>query len=90
MEHERKADELEREVEAMEQHSAKLGDRIDETRREWEAQSGDPAVPGAQPSAEEDPAREGDPDPSADEDPAREGGPDLDADEDRLPEEGGA
>lgn len=54
MEHEEQARELERDAEKMEQHSDKLGERIDETRREWEAKEQDPSVPGAQPEPDEE------------------------------------
>ena len=54
MEHEEQARDLERDAERMEQHSDKLGERIDETRREWEAKEQDPSVPGAQPDPDEE------------------------------------
>jgi hypothetical protein len=48
VEHEEQADELERAAEDMEDRSERVGDHIQETRREWEAKEEDPAVPGAQ------------------------------------------
>ena len=73
MEHEEQARELERDAEKMEQHSDKLGERIDETRREWEAKEQDPSVPGAQPDPDEE----------------EESVPGVGADEEVLSEEGG-
>jgi hypothetical protein len=49
MEHEEQADKLARELERLDEHSDEVGEQIDETRRDWEAKEGDPAVPGAQP-----------------------------------------
>ncbi|HZC13923.1 MAG TPA: hypothetical protein VE270_07875 [Thermoleophilaceae bacterium] len=54
MEHEERARELERDADQMEEHSEKLGERINDTRSDWEAKEQDPSVPGAQP----DPADE--------------------------------
>ena len=48
MEHERQGERLESELERLEEHSDEVGERIDDTRREWEAKEDDPAVPGAQ------------------------------------------
>ena len=73
MEHEEHARELERDAEKMEQHSDKLGERIDETRREWEAKEQDPSVPGAQPGPDEE----------------EESVPGVAADEETVSEEGG-
>jgi hypothetical protein len=85
MEHEKRAEALEREADAMERDSEKVGDHIEETRQEWEAKAADPAVPGAQPSGAED-----------DKDAERAGSddhesvPGVEADEELLREEGGA
>ncbi len=49
MDHEEKARELERDADEMEEHSDKVGERIEETRRDWEAKEQDPSIPGAQP-----------------------------------------
>jgi hypothetical protein len=57
----------------MEQHSDKLGERIEETRREWEAKEQDPSIPGAQP------------DPDEEEEPV----PGVAADEETVSDEGG-
>jgi hypothetical protein len=54
MEHEERAREMERDADEMEEHSDQVGERIEETRREWEAKEQDPSIPGAQP----DPAEE--------------------------------
>jgi hypothetical protein len=73
MEHEEQARDLERDAEKMEQHSDKLGERIEETRREWEAKEQDPSIPGAQP------------DPDEEEEPV----PGVAADEETVSDEGG-
>jgi hypothetical protein len=73
MEHEQQGERLESELERLDEHSDEVGERIDETRREWEAKEDDPAVPGAQP----DPGDE------------EESVPGVAADEERLSEEGG-
>jgi hypothetical protein len=73
MEHEERARKMERDADRMEEHSDKLGERIEETRRDWEAKEQDPTVPGAQP----DPAEE------------EESIPGVGADEETLSEEGG-
>jgi hypothetical protein len=73
MEHEEQAREMERDADRMEEHSDKLGERIEETRRDWEAKEQDPTVPGAQP----DPAEE------------EESIPGVGADEETVSEEGG-
>lgn len=49
MEHEEQGERLESELERLEEHSEEVGERIDDTRREWEAKEDDPAVPGAAP-----------------------------------------
>jgi hypothetical protein len=54
MEHEEQARDMERDADRMEEHSDKLGERIEETRRDWEAKEHDPSVPGAQPDPAED------------------------------------
>jgi hypothetical protein len=48
MEHEERADRLEREADKMEHESERVGDRIDRTRADWEAKEQDATVPGAQ------------------------------------------
>jgi hypothetical protein len=73
MEHEEQGERLESELERLDEHSDEVGERIDETRREWEAKEDDPAVPGAQP----DPGDE------------EESMPGVAADEETLSEEGG-
>jgi len=49
MSHEKKADELERELQDLEQRSGELGDQIGEADSEWKAKLDDGGVPGAQP-----------------------------------------
>jgi hypothetical protein len=46
-EHERKADDLERELEDMEEQADRLGGEIDETREDWQRKQRDDGVPGA-------------------------------------------
>jgi prefoldin subunit 5 len=48
MDHEERADELEREVDKLEQHTEQVGKRIEDTRKEWESKEEDQQVPGAQ------------------------------------------
>ncbi len=49
MEHDEQAERLEREAQDMEKRTAEVGDRIEETKRDWEAKEDDPSVPGARP-----------------------------------------
>ena len=56
-EYEREADAAERELADMEERSGKVGDQIDEARKDWEAKVADPAVPGA--AGDPDRAEEG-------------------------------
>jgi hypothetical protein len=72
-EHDEKAQELEREAEDLEEQSDRVGEHIDDTRRDWESKEQDPSVPGAQP------------DPDTEE----ESIPGVATDEERLSEEGG-
>ena len=53
MEHQERADELEREAGRMERESELVGGKIEEVQRDWEAKEQDQSVPGAQPDAEE-------------------------------------
>lgn len=64
---------MERDAEHMENESERIGDHIDETRREWDAKEQDPSVPGAQPESEEE----------------EESVSGVEADEETLSEEGG-
>jgi hypothetical protein len=73
MEHEERAEELEREAERLEEHSERVGEHIEEVQRDWEAREEDPTVPGAQPDPGED----------------EESVPGVAADEETLSEEGG-
>jgi len=54
MEHEERADRLQREADRMEEESDRVGRDIEDTRDEWEAKERDPAVPGAQPGPGEE------------------------------------
>jgi hypothetical protein len=54
MEHEERADQLEREADKLEDHSQEVGQRIEDTRSEWKSKQQDPAVPGAQMSEREE------------------------------------
>ena len=47
MEHDERADELEREADRLERESERLGQDTEEARREWEARKSDTAAPGA-------------------------------------------
>ena len=53
MEHDEQAERLEREADDMDRRSEELGDRIEGTRRDWEAKEDDPSVPGAQPDPDD-------------------------------------
>ena len=54
MEHDERAEELEREADKLEEHSQEVGQRIEDTRSEWESKQQDPNVPGAQMSEREE------------------------------------
>jgi hypothetical protein len=54
IEHDEKAEELEREADSLEHDSERIGERIDETRRDWAAKEQDPTVPGAQPDPDDE------------------------------------
>lgn len=45
---------MEHDAERMEHDSERVGDHIDEARKEWEAKEQDPSVPGAQPDPDEE------------------------------------
>jgi hypothetical protein len=45
--HEKQADAAERELADMQERSDRVGGRIDDARKDWEAKKADPAVPGA-------------------------------------------
>ena len=47
---------MERDIDKLEEHSDEVGERIEETRREWKAKEQDPSIAGAQP----DPGEESD------------------------------
>jgi hypothetical protein len=46
-EYEEQADAAERELADMEERSGRVGEHIDEARKDWDAKVADPAVPGA-------------------------------------------
>jgi hypothetical protein len=48
MDHEERADEVEREVDKLQQHTDHVGRRIEDTRKDWESKQEDQQVPGAQ------------------------------------------
>ncbi len=54
IEHEDHAEKLEREADSLEHDSERVGERIDETRRDWAAKEQDPTVPGAQPDPDDE------------------------------------
>jgi hypothetical protein len=76
MEHEEQAQRLEHEFDDLEERSERVGERIKETRDDWESKEQDPAVPGAQP----DPDQQTEEESSVTETPPQES--------DQLPEEG--
>lgn len=45
--YEKRADAAEQELEAMEARSERVGEQIDDARKDWEAKLADPNVPGA-------------------------------------------
>jgi hypothetical protein len=55
-EHDERADELEREADAMDERAKRLEDDIDDVREDWQRKKADPSVPGAagDPSKAED------------------------------------
>ena len=55
--HAEQAEAAERELADMEERSQRVGEHIDEARKDWEAKVADPAVPGA---AGDPPDRSGD------------------------------
>jgi hypothetical protein len=73
VEHEEQAAGMERDADRLEDQSEKVGEHIDDTRRDWEAKEQDPGVPGAQP----DPGEE------------EESVPGAEVDEETVREEGG-
>jgi predicted nucleic acid-binding Zn-ribbon protein len=62
-EHERRADEVEHELDDMAEQSERLEDEIDSTRSDWESKQRDSHVPGA--DGDPEPADQGD-EPEAD------------------------
>lgn len=73
MEHEEQAERMEEHADRMEHDSDKVGEHIEETRRDWEAKEQDPGVPGARPDPNED----------------EEAVPGVQSDEETVSEEGG-
>jgi hypothetical protein len=64
-EYEREAAAAERELADMEERSERVGEHIDEARKDWEAKAADPGVPGAvgDPDRDEDDGELPPPDP---------------------------
>ena len=62
--HDAKADELEREIDELQEHSDKLGDKIEGAGEDWEHRKADDSVPGAtgepRERADEDESGDGD------------------------------
>lgn len=54
IEHDEQAEKLERQAEHLEQEADRVGERIEETRRDWKAKEQDPSVPGAQPDPDDE------------------------------------
>jgi hypothetical protein len=88
--HERQAQSAERELAELEERSERVGEQIDEARKDWDAKVADPSVPGAggDPDRAEEGGRhpetaypaKGSPDEVSEEDPAGDsdrGGDDL-------------
>jgi hypothetical protein len=59
-EHEKKADELERELDDMQERSGKLEDEIEGAGEDWEQKKRDPGVPGAPEDGASDEDEDGD------------------------------
>jgi hypothetical protein len=53
-EHDQQAERMEDDADRMEEHSDRLGDRIEDVQGDWERKEQDPAVPGAQPDADDE------------------------------------
>ena len=45
--HQRQAEDLDREADEMEERSERLEDEISDARKDWESKQADPSVPGA-------------------------------------------
>ena len=60
--HEAKADELERELDDLQEHTDKLGDEIEDAGEQWERRKADDRVPGAagEPSEDDEDGGDGD------------------------------
>jgi hypothetical protein len=54
VEHDEQAQEMEHDARRMEHESERVGEHIDEARKEWEDKEQDPSVPGAQPDPDEE------------------------------------
>ncbi len=81
-EHERLAEELERESGELQQLSDRLAEEIDEVRSEWHRKQQDDGVPGAVPAQDEESAAANETSAPADDGPAAEEG-DLAAEEEK-------
>jgi hypothetical protein len=54
VEYEEQAEEMEQDAQRMEHESDRVGEHIDDARKEWEAKEQDSSVPGAQPDEDEE------------------------------------
>ena len=54
MEHQERADRLEREAGRMDEETDRVEGEIEDARRDWEAKQTDQSVPGAQPEPDDD------------------------------------
>jgi hypothetical protein len=54
MDHDEQAERLEREADKLERESERIGGRIEDTRRDWDAKQSDQTIPGAQPGPEDE------------------------------------
>jgi hypothetical protein len=54
MEHEEHAERAERGIEEIEERTERLGEHIEEAKRDWEQKKSDERVPGAQPEEKDE------------------------------------
>ena len=60
-EHDERAQDLERELDEMEEHSDRLEEEVADAREDWERKKADSSVPGAPPDSGDDDAGEDSP-----------------------------
>ncbi len=58
--HQRQAEAAERELADMEERGERVGEHIEEARKDWEAKLADPSVPGAAEGVDDSPDRDDD------------------------------